>query len=92
MYLQYYAASGIRDLEDHLQLVADFRAIGMHCTSYYKDRHISLDDTGELRMEMEKWGLELGSRKPSLSSQIQTASGIAQQSQPGGSQLPPQRE
>ena len=90
--LHYYAASGIRDLEDHLQLVADFRAIGMHCTSYYKDRHISLDDTGELRMEMEKWGLDFGSRKPSLSSQIQTAFEIAQQVPQGGSQPPRQRE
>ncbi len=80
-----YAVSGIKNLEDCLQLVADFSAIGQNVTTYYdKDFHYSCNDTGELRYMLERrceyLGLELPKTQkqpqsnPSLASQVQDAS------------------
>ena len=63
-----YAVAGIKSLEDCLQLVADFSAIGNSPTTYYGAKfHYSTRNTAELRMELERWGVLA---KPSLETQI----------------------
>lgn len=52
-----FVASGIDNPNDCLQLVADFRAIGKHTTTFYKGYHISEDNTARLLKEMERWGV-----------------------------------
>lgn len=48
-----YFVCGIKDVEDCLQLVADFGAIGAESTTWYgKDFHYSTLNTGELRYEL----------------------------------------
>ncbi len=51
---------GIEDVEDCLQLVADFGAIGHRSTTWYGERfHFYTRDTGELRMELiRRFGFE----------------------------------
>lgn len=51
-----YIVSGITNLEDCLQLTADFIATGQHPTIFFDHSFlISCDDTGQLRMELENW-------------------------------------
>ena len=82
--LHRYAASGIRNLEDCLQLTADFAAIGMQVTTFFdKSFHYTCNDTGELRYELEHWctsyGITLPQKaecspaKPSFEKQILSA-------------------
>ena len=86
--LHRYAASGIRNLEDCLQLTADFAAIGMQVTTFFdKSFHYTCNDTGELRNELEHWCVSYGitlpqkaecsHTKPSLEKQILSASAPA---------------
>lgn len=86
--LHRYAAFGIRDLEDCLQLTADFAAIGMQVTTFFdKSFHYTCNDTGELRNELEHWcasrGITLPNRaepglyKPSFKNQLLSASSAA---------------
>lgn len=50
-----YAATGIQNIEDCLQLAADFSAIGKSVTTYFdKHFHYSCRDTGELYLELER--------------------------------------
>lgn len=82
-----YAASGIQNIEDCLQLVADFTAIGKSVTTYFdKHFHYSCKDTGELYLELERWcsreGITLpATTKPaahhSLDSQVTAAKAAA---------------
>lgn len=55
-----FFVSGIKDVEDCLQLVADFGAIGQWSTVWYGENfHFSTRDTGELRMELiRRFGFE----------------------------------
>lgn len=51
---------GIKDIEDCLQLVADFGAVGQWSTIWYGENfHFSTRNTGELRMELiRRFGFE----------------------------------
>lgn len=83
-----FAATGIGNLEDCLQLVADFVAIGQAVTTYFgKDFHYSCKDTGELRYELESWckmfGIALPHKeemqtKSSFESQVHSAKTVAE--------------
>lgn len=55
-----FFVSGIEDIEDCLQLVADFDAIGQRSTTWYGERfHFCTRDSGELRMELiRRFGFE----------------------------------
>lgn len=75
-----FHAGGIKTLEDCLQLVSDFKAIGMDPTTYFgRDFHYHCSDTGRLRYELESWGkrnnIPLPVRKPALDKAIQRATG-----------------
>lgn len=72
-----YAVSGIYNVDDCLQLVADFRAIGMRPTTHFKEHHISLNDTGELRREMKSWNIDFVKKPASLDNVIAGAADIA---------------
>lgn len=74
-----FYACDIASLEDCLQLVADFKAIGMSPTTFLgKTFHYHCGDTGELRNELESWGrrnnIPLPSSKIPLDKAIQNAS------------------
>lgn len=55
-----FFVSGIKDVEDCLQLVADFGAVGQWSTIWYGENfHYSTRNTGELRMELiRRFGFE----------------------------------
>jgi hypothetical protein len=55
-----FFVSGIEDIEDCLQLVADFGALGQRSTTWYGERfHFYTKDSGELRMELiRRFGFE----------------------------------
>lgn len=82
-----FAAFGITNMEDCLQLAADFAAIGAHVTTYFdKHFHYCCNDTGMLRYELEHWcsreGRPLPTKdsclvKPALESQVTTAQASA---------------
>lgn len=79
-----FFVSGIKSIEDCLQLVADFSAIGARPTTWYKDNfHYSTRNTGELRMELiRRFGLqEFENKVPSLDAQIQSAAARAAKAQ-----------
>lgn len=68
-----YIVTGIKSLEDCLQLVADFVALGTHPTIRYdKGFCYSTDRTGQLRWELEsRYGCEeflVGTKKENISS------------------------
>ena len=54
--IHHFRAVDVSNLQDCLQLTADFVAIGQHPTVFFDQAfHISCDDTGRLRMELENW-------------------------------------
>lgn len=61
--IHHFAASGIADPEQCLQLVADFSAIGCRTTTFYQNHYISEDDTARLRKEMERWGISFDQKE-----------------------------
>lgn len=72
-----YVVSGVKSLEDCLQLVADFAAVGIRPTTFYGEHfNYSTTHTGELRMElMRRYPSDFA--KPSLDARIQSASQLA---------------
>jgi len=65
-----YAATSILTIEDCLQLVADFSAIGKSVTTYFdKHFHYSCNDTGELHLELEGWCRREGITLPTAAKQ-----------------------
>lgn len=51
-----FIAYDITNLEDCLQLVADFAAIGREATTYFDNGfHYTTKNTGDLRIELERW-------------------------------------
>lgn len=61
--VHHFAASGIEDPEQCLQLVADFSAIGCRTTTFYQNHYISEDNTARLRKEMERWGISFDQKE-----------------------------
>lgn len=78
-----FFVSGIEDVEDCLQLVADFGAAGQRSTTWYGENfHYSTRDTGELRNELiRRFGV--GERSASLDETIDNAT--ERSNQHGGS-------
>lgn len=69
-----FSVSNIDNIKDCLQLVADFSALGYWSTTWYKNNHISLNQTGVLRLEMVRWGFPLEQdNKKSIDEQINIA-------------------
>ena len=60
-----FTVANINSIQDCLQLVADFSELGYWPTTWYKDNHITLCNTGELRLEMKNWGFPLEEHKKS---------------------------
>lgn len=69
-----FFVSGIKNIEDCLQLVADFGAIGQRSTTWYGERfHFYTRDSGELRMELiRRFGFE-EPKSVSLDEKIESA-------------------
>lgn len=54
-----YGVTGIKNINDCLQLTADLNLFSGWPNIWYKDYLYSTADTGELRIEMERWGFPL---------------------------------
>ena len=71
--IHHYAVNNILEKETCLQLFADFAEIGYWPTVFYKDAHIKLHDSADLRLEMVTWGFPLKEDRNTLDEKIQSA-------------------
>lgn len=68
-----FSVVDIDNIKDCLQLVEDFSKLGYWSTTWHKDYHITLKDSGDLRIEMERWGFPLDNGPQSIDEQISNA-------------------
>lgn len=68
-----FSVVDIDNIKDCLQLVEDFSELGYWSTTWHKDYHITLKDSGDLRLEMVRWGFPLEDVPPSIDEQITRA-------------------
>lgn len=72
-YLEELDVRNIPDKELCLQLFADFAEIGYWPTVFYKDYHIQLQDSADLRLEMVTWGFPLKEDKKTIDEKMESA-------------------
>lgn len=68
-----FSVVDIDNIKDCLQLVEDFSELGYWSTTWHKDYHICLKDSGDLRLEMVRWGFPLDNIRSNLDEQINRA-------------------
>lgn len=68
-----FSVVDIDNVRDCLQLVEDFSELGYWSTTWHKDYHITLKDSGDLRLEMVRWGFPLDNTPLGIDEQINSA-------------------
>lgn len=68
-----FSVVDINNIKDCLQLVEDFSELGYWSTTWHKDYHITVKDSGDLRLEMVRWGFPFDNGPQSIDEQISNA-------------------